>query len=281
MACNRTRDVSRGALILGLLALLQSTGCSRKEEGAAQPPKAAEQAPAAESRAPAKPTGPTKTLTLVASEGTPEELKRTVSILNERLRLAEIPGEARLEGERKIHVTLQDDPAMFTRAAELLLAGGELMFHALVTDQQMKPDEIEKRIAEIRAAKEAGTFDAKSPYNAFKWKDKDKWDLVENPGVPGYLQSEARATTDSEGKPAIWFSMTEAGSADYLAFTTKYVGRQEASVFDGEIVLAPTILEPIRGNGIITGEFTAQEAADTATILKSGKLPVDLNLEAE
>jgi preprotein translocase subunit SecD len=262
-------------LLVPALALAAALGACSREEPA--PPKEA----AAPDR-PARPSGPTKTLKLAAEGASAEQLQKTVSILNERLRLAGIAGEAQLAGGSRILVTLPDDAAVLERAANLLLSGGELLFYALVTEQQMKPEEIRKHIEEIHTAKEAGVYDrAKAPYDAVVWKDRDEPALVENPGVPGYLLRQVGATKDREGKPAIEFVMTEAGSAEFHAFTGRHVGRLEAIVFDGKLILAPRILEPIEGAGIITGTFTEQEVADMVTILKSGKLPVELNLEAE
>jgi preprotein translocase subunit SecD len=272
---------SAPALVLAAaLGACSSQAPAPPEPAATEPPPApAEPTTAA---VPATPTGPTKTLKLRAAGASDAQLQQTVSILNERLRLANLPGAARQAGGGLILVTLQDDAAVLERAANLLLSGGELIYYPLVTEKQMKAEDIQKTIAEIRAAKEAGSYDrVHAKYDIAKWKDKDEWGLVENPGVPGYLLSDVEATTDDNGKPAISFTMTEAGSAEYYEFTKRIVGRQEADVFDGQIALAATIQEPIEGSGRVTGNFTEQEVADLVTILKSGKLPVELNLEAE
>ena len=59
--------------------------------------------------------------------------------------------------------------------------------------------------------------------------------------------------------------------------TTDNVGKRLAIVLDGEIVSAPSINEPITsGNGMISGNFSFQEATDLALLLRSGALPTPL-----
>jgi preprotein translocase subunit SecD len=272
-------QTTRPCVPLFALALLAACSSEPAAPEAPQRTKAAEAARPAAAQPPAQ--GPTRTLRLGAEEGSGEELKRTVAVLNERLRLAEIRGEARLEGERTIAVALPDDEETLARAAGLLLSGGELMFYPLVTEEQIPSDEILKKVEEIQIAKQSGTYDrAKAPYDVVRWKGSEELALVESPGVPGYLLSKVEATKDSEGKPAVDFVMTRAGSEQFHQFTAKNVLRRMASVFDGELIVAPTIREAIQGSGILTGDFTEEEVKDLVTILKSGKLPVALSLEA-
>ena len=50
-----------------------------------------------------------------------------------------------------------------------------------------------------------------------------------------------------------------------------------AIVLDGKIISAPNINEPITsGNGMISGNFTFQDATDLAVLLRSGALPTPL-----
>lgn len=228
------------------------------------------------------PTPAVRTLKLNAEPSTPEALHRTVAVLNERLRLAEIDGKAEVRGPQRIDVTLPADEGAMQRAARLLLAGGELLFYVQVTDKEMAPAQMQTHIEEIQKQKEAGTYRRdEAPYDVALRKEDRTPVLLENPPVPGYLLSKVKATTDPKGRPAVEFEMTEAGSAEFLAFTTKHLKRTEAIVFDGTLLLSPTIAEPIEGAGIISGRLNEQEAKDMVTILKSGRLPLSLNLEAE
>ena len=59
------------------------------------------------------------------------------------------------------------------------------------------------------------------------------------------------------------------GAQKFGRATTDNVGKRLAIVLDGEIVSAPNINEPITsGNGMISGNFTFQEATDLALLLK-------------
>ena len=51
---------------------------------------------------------------------------------------------------------------------------------------------------------------------------------------------------------------------------------------DGKIISAPNVREPITGgNGSISGNFSFQEATDLALLLRSGALPVPINIVEE
>ena len=55
-----------------------------------------------------------------------------------------------------------------------------------------------------------------------------------------------------------------------------------AIVLDGKLISAPNINEPITsGNGMISGNFTFQEATDLALLLRSGALPTPLEIVVE
>src|SRR5262249_44562302 len=52
--------------------------------------------------------------------------------------------------------------------------------------------------------------------------------------------------------------------------------RQLAIIFDGQVVSAPNLIQPIRTHGQITGRFTQQEVNDMVRILRAGALPASL-----
>ena len=60
-----------------------------------------------------------------------------------------------------------------------------------------------------------------------------------------------------------------------------WAAERQANIFDGEIFLAPRLNAPIDGEGIITGDWTREEIDDMIVILRSGRLPIHLRLEAE
>jgi preprotein translocase subunit SecD len=77
----------------------------------------------------------------------------------------------------------------------------------------------------------------------------------------------------------VTFRFTARGARAFGLLTQHNVGRPFAIVFDGKILSAPVIREPILGGfGQISGAFTTQQANDLAVLLRVGTLPLDLNL---
>jgi SecD/SecF fusion protein len=77
---------------------------------------------------------------------------------------------------------------------------------------------------------------------------------------------------------AISFQFGPAGGARMLRLTRQNkpdggFHRNLAIVLDGKVVSAPTLNEPIRERGQITGSFSEQEVTDLVHILRSGALP--------
>jgi protein-export membrane protein SecD len=113
---------------------------------------------------------------------------------------------------------------------------------------------------------------------------------LEGSGRPGLvLYEDAEVTGDmvqnatSEANPdgggfQIGFSFDNRGARRFADYTRNNVGAVFAIILDNEIISAPTIQTAItQGSGRITGSFTAQEAADTALLIRSGALPAELN----
>ena len=82
---------------------------------------------------------------------------------------------------------------------------------------------------------------------------------------------------NKNNEPTVSFTLDRLGAQKFGRATTDNVGKRLAIVLDGEIVSAPNINEPITsGNGMISGNFTFQEATDLALLLRSGALPTPL-----
>jgi protein-export membrane protein SecD len=82
---------------------------------------------------------------------------------------------------------------------------------------------------------------------------------------------------NQNNEPTVTFTLDRLGAQKFGRATTDNVGKRLAIVLDGEIVSAPNINEPITsGNGMISGNFTFQEATDLALLLRSGALPTPL-----
>ena len=82
---------------------------------------------------------------------------------------------------------------------------------------------------------------------------------------------------NQNNEPTVSFILDRLGAQKFGRATTDNVGKRLAIVLDGEIVSAPNINEPITaGNGMISGNFSFQEATDLALLLRSGALPTPL-----
>ena len=94
---------------------------------------------------------------------------------------------------------------------------------------------------------------------------------------------EAQPNLNSQSnQPAVSFTLDRLGAQKFGRTTTDNVGKRLAIVLDGKIISAPSINEPITsGSGIISGNFSFQEATDLALLLRSGALPTPLNVVEE
>jgi preprotein translocase subunit SecD len=87
-------------------------------------------------------------------------------------------------------------------------------------------------------------------------------------------------SSETQSAQAGWqvnFTLNAQGAAKFSTATTKLVGRQLAIVLDSVVISAPTVQSAITGgSGVITGNFSADEAKNLAVVLNSGALPVEL-----
>ena len=87
---------------------------------------------------------------------------------------------------------------------------------------------------------------------------------------------------NQQNEPTVSFTLDRLGAQKFGRSTTDNVGKRLAIVLDRKIISAPNINEPITsGNGMISGNFTFQEATDLALLLRSGALPTPLNVVEE
>jgi preprotein translocase subunit SecD len=94
--------------------------------------------------------------------------------------------------------------------------------------------------------------------------------------VTGRDLRNARQGVDQNNRPAVNFSLNSEGAARFGNFTAANINRQLAIVLDNRVYSAPNINSRIDNEGIIEGNFTGQEAADLALVLRSGALPATL-----
>ena len=70
---------------------------------------------------------------------------------------------------------------------------------------------------------------------------------------------------NQKNEPTVSFTLDRIGAQKFGRVTTDNVGKRLAIILDGKIISAPNINEPITsGNGMISGNFSFQEATDLA-----------------
>ena len=87
----------------------------------------------------------------------------------------------------------------------------------------------------------------------------------------------ADAAVDRErGGYQVAFKLTDEATPQFAALTQELLGKQLAIVLDYDLRSFPTVQSPIdSGEGVITGDFSRDEARDLAMVLKMGALPVE------
>ena len=107
---------------------------------------------------------------------------------------------------------------------------------------------------------------------------KDQIAIKERAVITGDMLEKAQGAFDSQtGMPVIHFKFNAQGARRFADITRDNVGKRFAAILDGKVVTAPKILTPmLTGDGQITGNFTIEEANETAILLSSGALYVPL-----
>ena len=95
--------------------------------------------------------------------------------------------------------------------------------------------------------------------------------------VEGRDLRSARPGIDSNGRPAVNFTLNSDGARKFGEVTGANVGRQLAIVLDNRVHSAPTINNRINADGIIEGGFTQQDVQDLSLVLRSGSLGASLS----
>jgi preprotein translocase subunit SecD len=95
--------------------------------------------------------------------------------------------------------------------------------------------------------------------------------------LTGDIIENAQAAVDEEGGGyKIQFKLTGEASPEFAALTTELLNKQLAIVLDYNLESFPTVQSAIEnGEGVITGDFSREEARDLALVLQLGALPVE------
>ena len=98
-----------------------------------------------------------------------------------------------------------------------------------------------------------------------------------NNQMEGSMVKNAQAAQDQDGKPCIAFELTDEGAKIFAEATAANLGKTISITLDGETISRATVNTVIAGGkGEITGNFTADEAKNLATLILSGALPLNL-----
>ena len=169
------------------------------------------------------------------------------------------------QGEDRIVVQLPgvDDPA---RIKQLLGTTAKMTFH--LVDEAVDP----------KGAIPAGDMVLPSE------KDPNERIVVRRRvELDGASLTDASAGQDNQqGGWVVNFVFDSAGSRRFADITTQQLGHRFAVVLDDKVLTAPVIQSAITGGrGVITGNFSAQEATNLAVLLRAGALPAPLTVVEE
>ena len=100
-------------------------------------------------------------------------------------------------------------------------------------------------------------------------------------GGENLVDAKLDTTNPSEG-PAVSFRFDTSGAQKFAKITSENIGNRFAIILDGKVITAPYIRTAIPGGtGVISGNFTIQEATDLAVLLRAGALPAPLKIIEE
>jgi preprotein translocase subunit SecD len=105
--------------------------------------------------------------------------------------------------------------------------------------------------------------------------------LDKKPALTGDRLRDARVGFDRQNRPIVEFAFDDEGGKIFGDLTAAHIGEQLAIVLDNRVYSAPNIRSRIGNRGQIEGRFSPQEAADLAVVLRSGSLPIPVEIEEE
>lgn len=104
-------------------------------------------------------------------------------------------------------------------------------------------------------------------------------DEAGNTVLTGTDLKDAKEQTDQQGQNLVGLDFSEEGGQKFADLTMRNVGKRISILLDGEVLTAPNVKEPITGGkAVITGSRTLEEAHNLAILLRSGALPVKVNI---
>ena len=100
-----------------------------------------------------------------------------------------------------------------------------------------------------------------------------------NTVMTGTDLKDAQAAMNQNNQNVVDLEFSDEGSKKFADLTMQNVGRKIAILLDGEVLTDPVVREPILGGRAeISGQRTLEEAQRLAVLLRSGALPVKVNI---
>ncbi len=93
--------------------------------------------------------------------------------------------------------------------------------------------------------------------------------------------SQVYVSQDSAGRPQISFEMQGDAISRFGTFTGQNVGQYLTVTLDRQVIESAVIQNAITGPGVITGNFTTDQATQIVTVLKYGALKIPLKIASE
>jgi len=88
---------------------------------------------------------------------------------------------------------------------------------------------------------------------------------------------DAKAVYGQQNEPMVSLKFSDEGATKFKDATTKFLNQQIAIKLDEQIISAPTVKQVIpNGEAVIEGIPSIEAAAELATLIRAGALPVDL-----
>ncbi|PZQ51367.1 MAG: protein translocase subunit SecD [Rhodovulum sulfidophilum] len=97
--------------------------------------------------------------------------------------------------------------------------------------------------------------------------------------VTGEQLVDSQPSYDQNGLPSVSFRFNPAGGRAFGDYTAANIGKPFAIVLDNQVISAPVIQSHISGgSGVITGNFSVEEAQRLAVLLRAGALPAEITV---
>ncbi len=180
------------------------------------------------------------------------------------------------QGTDRVLVQIPGGQIERSRARELLRVTGFLEFKIVRDSDQTE---------ELLLARHAEGLPADTLIATERDRETDRvlaaYLLDRQAALTGDKLKDARVDFDRQGRPIVAFSFDDEGGQQFGEMTGANVGQRLAIVLDTRVYSAPVIRSRISNRGQIEGRFTPQEAADLAVVLRSGSLPIPVQIEEE